>query len=452
MKRMVMKICLMMLAVGIFTGCGAADPAGETGSPNIVSSDVVSKGAVSGGAISGSAPSGKDVSITHLGQSLYENDDNWYDYQDGTSGEYAELIQYRLDKRTRVRGIKMEINRVEWVSNEWIYYTTWKDYDYEILWRIPIKKTKDGDRLLTEKKEKILEAEEICVDYVTDSYLILDLMEDSEGIYKYDLKTKKRKKLISGEGSASVLFVSDHYLDDQFVITQYGYGFMIEGELFAETSENLYLLNPETEKVTSICSLPGDEFIEYGFHRGEFYFATGNSLYRYNKDSRKAECIISEKKMIEAVEKLKSMKVKKLTLQEIIFHKDKMYLPFEMRWKKKNPDTGKETVYKRTELFYMKIGQPDRILHEDKLTNYLDKQGKFKKYDTKKGVPHYLHTCEYGSSGDGKIIFEIRDEEDEEGTIYYYYDIDTKKTEKLDWEDQEEREREKAVGTEYEQE
>lgn len=476
MKERWMKILFMTLTILIFTGCGVKNAEREKDnseaiSDEAVSSSVISGGAVSegaasgdairegavsgnaisGNAISGSVVSGKDVEAAHIGQSFFENDDNWYDWQDGEDEDYAALIQYRLNKKTKVREIKMEIDQVEWVSNHWLYYRAWSDEKSDngndVLWRIPIRKTKNGDRLLIKKKEKVMEADVIWVSYATDSYLILEIGEEAGGeteICKYDLKTKKKKRLMSNKGNLGFLDLVGHYINDQKISWQQNYCFMIDGELIEEAKDKLYRLNPETGEAAVIFSKPNEERIEYVFYQGEFYFENDSALYHYNRASKKAECLITKQKMMKAVGKLKSAEIKKLTLKDIVPYKGKIYLPFGVKWKRADPDTGREAVYERDELFYMKIGQPDKILLEDKLIDYLDEDGEFGKYKTEKGVPYFSYTYEYLEFEGKKAVFEymeyLEEEEDfESGDFYVGYDIATKKgSEMEDYEYEEE--------------
>lgn len=442
MSKWVAAIFFMLLAASIFTGCGAKGPAEVTDGG----------GVISGGVVSGSDIAERDVGIGHIGQSYFENDDNWYDWQNGENEEYAALIQYHLDKKTKVREIKMEIDQVEWVTNDWLYYRTYEDGSLgnSILWRMPIQKTENGDRLLTGEKEKLLEGLDLWIDYATDSYLILGHYTDDSGqeteIYKYDLRTKKKKVLMKGKGDPGALELKGHYMDGQKVSAGQNYSFMIDGELIMESWDALYRLNPETEKVTAIFSKPKKSgCITYAFYQGEFYFECDNALYYYNRDTRKPECCISKKKMMETVGKLKSAEIKDLRLYEMVLYKDKMYLPFEVQWKKKDPDTGKETIYERDELYYVKMGQSDTLHCEDKLIDYLDKDGIFGKCQQERGGIYFDYAYEYEGFKNGEAVFAymeyMEDEQYFDWSGYYVgYDIVTKKGEDLEenWELEEE--------------
>ena len=475
MKEKWIKIFFMMLTVVIFTGCGVknterekssrkaisggavssgvvSDSAVSEGaiSGSIVSEGTISEGAISGDAISGSVVSGKDVEAGHIGQSFFENDDNWYDWQDGEEDDYAALIQYRLDKKTKVREIKMDIEQVEWVSNDWLYYSAGnenkRDKYNDILWRIPIRKTKNGDRLLIKKKEKVMKADNIWVSYATDSYVIMETIgeeDDAEAeIYKYDLRTKKKTKLMPNEGALDFLDLRGRYIDDQKITWQQNYCFMIDGELIVQSPDKLYRLNPETGRATAIFSKTETEDIEYVFYQGEFYFENDSALYHYNKDSKKAECIISKKKMMKAVGELKLAEIKELTLRDIVPYKGKVYLPFKVQWKEKDSETGKETICERDELFYIKMGQPDKLFCENKLNDYLDEDGEYEEYKTEKGVSYLAYSYKYKEFEGKMAVFEYmvysEEEENFEKTgSYVGYDITTKKGRELDEEEYE---------------
>ena len=160
MEHQGFKVFFMMLAVIFLYGCanapvsgtgtytaggivGESTVSGGSASDRSVSRETISGNAITGEGISGSIASVKEDGFEKNGKSRYENDDNRYKENE----EFDGLIQYRLDG-TKVREIELRIDCVQWVSNEWIYYTSWDEEYQDALYRIPIEKTKKGGQKL----------------------------------------------------------------------------------------------------------------------------------------------------------------------------------------------------------------------------------------------------------------------------------------------------------------
>lgn len=407
MKRITatMKIASLVLAVGLFTGCSVTNTANDT------------PGA-SGGAVSGSVASeeGKEELAVQK-RSYLENSDNRYDisYGDDYNGV---LIQYRLDG-TLVKKSKTEIEDIEWVTDEWLYYRTENEKtDMETLWRIPIKKTEKGDQLLTDKKEKVLKLYSMQIEYVTDSYIIMDIYQDGDaknkklsGICKYDLKTGKLTELISKDEEADSVWGSEYPL-------------MWEGNLLFEGYEKLYILNPEKEHVSSCYSFGESEYLDDGAITGnEFYFLVSDKLYRYNFHTKKTECVISDKKFLKAVQNLNLGNIKSFYTEEMYLNQGRVYFCVEIEWTKKK-GSEQECHYNKDELFSVSLDDPGKIRHEDKLMDYLDQKGKFRKYSYGTGWSYYSSICIEGFV-DGKVLASYSKRHDGEDYKYRYvlYDI-----------------------------
>ena len=84
------------------------------------------------------------------------------------------------------------------------------------------------------------------------------------------------------------------------------------------------------------------------------------------------------------------------------------------------------------------------MIYEDKLNDYLDKDGKFEKCELEEGGTYFGYSYEYEVFNDGKAIFAymeyLEEEKDFERSGYFAgYDVDTKKGEELedeeDWEE-----------------
>ncbi len=162
MKKIAIRLSALVLAACLFTGCSIANTAGGE-------SEADRKNA-GGEAVSGSVAAEDDGGLDVRNQDCRENSNCHYDIvRDKEDNPY--VAQSDLAGK-QIKKIRFDIDGIEWVTDEWIYYTTVRDED--ILWRMPVKKTERGEKLLTERKEKVLEG---CneVYYATDLYVITDV-------------------------------------------------------------------------------------------------------------------------------------------------------------------------------------------------------------------------------------------------------------------------------------
>lgn len=444
MEHQGFKVFFMMLAVIFLYGCANA-PASSTGtytaggivgestvsggaaSGRSVSGETISGNAITGEAISGSIASVKEDGFEKNGKSRYENDDNRYKENE----EFDGLIQYRLDG-TKVREIELRIDCVQWVSNDWIYYTSWDEEYQDALYRIPIEKTKKGDRLLTDRREKIWKASGIDIYYATSSYLILEQESDDAELYKYDLKTKKKTKLMAGEEDVSPLSMAGHFVGDTQVPDCQDRTLMLDGELFFETYKNLYRLDPETGKIAAVCAT-GEKYVDFALYRGELYLLRDNELYHFDRKSKKAETFISEESLINQLGKLESKEITKLISEEMALARGRMYLVFRLQWRQEERETGRDVLYQRDGLFSMQITEPGRISREDVLMDYLDKKGKYETTASRAGELRAEHTCSFDEYTEGTACFEYcYKKKGKEYSQYIFYDLTTKEIEERD--------------------
>ncbi len=418
------KASFMVLAVIFLYGC-ANSPVSGTGT--YTAGGIIGENAITGEAISGSIVSVRDDGSEKNGKSRYENDDNRYKENE----EFDGLIQYRLDG-TKVREIELQIDEVQWVSNEWVYYTGWNEQYQDTLYRIPIEKTRKGDRLLTDQREKIWSSSGIVIYYATDSYLILERESDHAELYKYYLKTKKKTKLIAGEEDVSPLSMAGHFVDDTLVPDSQDHTLMLDGELFFETYRNLYRLDPETGKIAAVCPT-GEKYVDFALYRGEFYFLRDNELYYFNRESKKAELYLSEEKLIQQLGKLESKELTKLSSREMALARGRIYLAFGMEWRQKDRETGKDVLYQRDGLFHVDITEPGRVAREDVLMEYLDQKGRYERTASGAGSLRAEHTCSFEEYLEGTACFvHCYKKKGKEHCRYIFYDLATKEREERD--------------------
>lgn len=402
MRRITMQIASLVLAASLFTGCSVTNTASDT------------PGA-SGGAVSGSvAAEDGEIEPAGLNQSYMENSDNRYDMLYDEDRDICFIAQYRLDG-TLVKKNKIDGEDIEWVTDEWLYYSTIDKKENDILWRIPIKKTEKGDRLLTDKKEKVLKAYSIVIDYITDAYIIMEIWDgkkEHDGVCKYELESGKLTQLIPEEEDAECLWTSE-------------YPVVWQGELFFEGYDEFYLLNPEKEQVASICSLGrSDSVDDYALAGNEFYFLAGNKLYQYHCSSKKLKCVISEKAFLKEVKKLKLGSVEEIYIEDMYLNQGRLYFFTDVYWTEKDGSSGKEISYNKDELFSAAIDDLEKIRHEDKLMDYLDKKGKYEnsEWEREQGLPAY-HTSWLDDGADGRILASYR--KGKENYRFVLYDLQT---------------------------
>ena len=402
MRRITMQIASLVLAASLFTGCSVTNTASDT------------PGA-SGGAVSGSvAAEDGEIEPAGLNQSYMENSDNRYDMLYDEDRDICFIAQYRLDG-TLVKKNKIDGEDIEWVTDEWLYYSTIDKKENDILWRIPIKKTEKGDRLLTDKKEKVLKAYSIVIDYITDAYIIMEIWDgkkEHDGVCKYELESGKLTQLIPEEEDAECLWTSE-------------YPVVWQGELFFEGYDEFYLLNPEKEQVASICPLGrSDSVDDYALTGNEFYFLSGNKLYQYHCSSKKLKCVISEKAFLKEVKKLKLGSVEEIYIEDMYLNQGRLYFFTDVYWTEKDGSSGKEISYSKDELFSAAIDDLEKIRHEDKLMDYLDKKGKYEnpEWERELGLPAY-HTSWLDDGADGRILASYR--KGKENYRFVLYDLQT---------------------------
>ena len=405
MRRITVQIVSLVLAASLFTGCSVTNTASDT------------PGA-SGGAVSGSvAAEDEEIEPAGRNQSYMENSDNRYDILYEEDRDECILAQYRLDG-TLVKKGRIEGEDIEWVTDEWLYYGTIDKKENDILWRIPIKKTAKGDRLLTDKKEKVLKAWSIDVSYITDTYIIAEIWDgkkEHDGVCKYELGSGKLTPLIpysDEEDEAECLWTSE-------------YPIMWQGELFFEGLDEVYLLDPEKEQVSSICPLGGSEDLDDCALTGnEFYFLINNKLYQYNCSSKKLKCVIPEKEFLKEVRKLKLGRVGEIYIDEMYLNQGRLYFFTDVLWTGKDANSKKELSYNKDELFSVAIDDLEGIRHEDKLMDYLDKKGKYEnsEWGGENGMLA-CHTSWLDGAVDGKIVAAYQ--KGKENCRYVLYDLQT---------------------------
>lgn len=336
MKKMIWDLISLTLAAILFTGCSIGNTASSTPetSGSAVSENLMNKKETSGGAVGEDAPhrdSQNQETAAHPEQvgGHYRNDD--YEYVRDRYGDA--LVQYDL-KGNLVKTIPMDNDGVQWVTNEWLYYISADDGG---LWRIPIVKTKKGDHLKTEKKERLLKESEnnYNIAYMTDSYFLVELWNDEgQTICKYDLESGKLSELM---GSKELGEAFEFYDDEQ------GNPIMLNGDLIFEGEKELFCLNPESGESKAIYSVGKTGIMSYEKSGSVLYLLLDNAFYQYDSISKKISCLISKESFFKEVDKLGLGIMMYPKVTEMYLEKGTMYFLLKVEWYRK----GKKVFTKK---------------------------------------------------------------------------------------------------------
>ena len=397
MKGRIMRMFSLMLVVSMLAGCSVLDMAGGARKTE--------KAAVSGSAaaeIVSSEQSGEN-------RSYKKNSDNWYDV-DGDSDENV-LIQYRPDG-TPVKRIKMDIADVEWVTDDFVYYVTVDNKLRDVLWRIPIRKTGQGDQLQTDQKEKLLKAYSMTVVYATEAYLVLSVWDkDKYTMSRYDCRTGEMTELLTTAEDEG----PDVLWGDQYPL-------MWQGKLLVSyQGEQLLTLVPETGETGSLYAHKGLYIEDYVFTGDDLYFFLENDLYRLRCSKKEMKCVCSEKEFAKAVEKLRPGKETGFEAREMYLDQGRLYFRIYMEYSERDKVSGDKVYYQKDELFHVSIDDPGTIIYEDKLMDYLDRKG-YEVNETKSGIRGY-YTATIDGIRSGKCIASYGEDVSEQR--YILYDLQT---------------------------
>lgn len=386
-NKFLFKTVALVLTAGLLAGCSIENTA--AGTPQTDKRNT--SGAAEDDSIEFAAPN----------RSYLENSDNRYNTVfNKKTGYTEELVQYRLDG-TKVKSFPSDIMMIEgdtevnWVTDNWIYCVTTVEVEdpvegYDVLWRIPVRKTEKGDRLLTDRQEKLLKADIIQIDYATDSWLIMEVCQDNSeydrAVCKYDIRPGKMTELIPEEEDAECLCRKE-------------YPFMWKEGLFYEGYDKLYYLEPENGQVSSLYTFDGGEGIEDEILLGDtLYFLTENGLFQCNCPTRTTECVIPAKRFQKAVRSLKLGDIEEIDLSDFFMERDKFYFSLMVWWGERDRDS-KKIHGSEDMLFCVPKNNFQKLEREEKLMNYLEKKNEKRymsnnnEYFTRGG---YIGRCEKG--------------------------------------------------------
>lgn len=409
---------LLILGAVIFTGCHLDNTAG------VVSEN--GSAAVSGAAAGKDSAEEEKATASRQVGSPRANDRNAY-----VQARFGDAL-FQMDRAEEKvqKTIEMEIGSVEWVTNEWIYYSVYGDSDREELWRAPIEREKKGDQVKIKKREKLFVMEQLCVDYVTEDYLLMRGWEEGDEnveeirLYKYDLKSKHAVEQMADDKLGAVVEV---YTDDCS-----GNPIVMDGGLFIETDKGLFCLDPESGKSDAIFPSGKEVINDYKQSGTVLYFLLDNAFYQYDSISKKVSCLISEGSFIDEVDKLERGALSMMEVYCFYVEQENIYFEATVEWIKGNSNS-KEVILSNEELFSVPRDHFDQMHREDRLMDYLEQKGKYEK-DTDVGpdLIYYEHTGGICDIRDGYIYADYTEKNGKENVVEIRYDPATQKIKKME--------------------
>lgn len=431
MKKVIRDIISLTLAASLFTGCSMGNTAGVTLE---ASGSAISNVVTSFSGISAALGTDSETRATRQAGSKWANDDNKYAVAKWGDALFQGKLDTDPDEYDKT--IDMDIISLEWVTNEWIYYTVYVDDMYregQELWRMPIEKTKRGDKVKRDEKEKLFSKYEITVVYAADSYLIMVIYDKKRraSMCKYDLDTGEWETLIGYKELGDDCYV----LDDNS-----GNPYVVNGDLVIEGEKELYRMDPETGECVALYPRDSEGVYDQRQSGGILYFLMDNSLYSYDGISRRVTPLIRKKTLKEVVEKLGKGKIWDIGMYDLYVDRGRVYLVIETeRLGQIQEDAPyRKEYYNKIELFSVPEDDPKQLQREDKLMDYLDTKGIYVEGDSddpREGdYCVYDHTESIEAVRDG-MVYACYETDNGKKDHYVKYDTRTQKIQKSSWEE-----------------
>lgn len=399
------KILTGILTIALLTGCSLTNSAG----------DQTGEGAVSGSAVSGSAvdpakrkvkdQAEKNETPVQEVENCLANDDNQYWVSDQDC-----LGQARLDG-SHEKEIEIEnLCDLCWVNNEWVYYISETDTK-TVLSRIPIRKTEHGDALLPGEKEVIVSARDIDDEvYVTDTYIIFIIIADSTsgcGLYKLDLVTQEKRKLLSYHPKAYSLFFKEFINEDSEECVKYPV--MKSGKLFVYNQEKIWLLDPDAAEIKLLVEAV--DYLDMEVLQDKIYVEGRHNIYLYDERKEEAVCVLSRQKMVDVLVQEgflenESDESKRWSIMNVYDDRGRLYL--HIYEEDIQQDLYRDTVYS------ISLQSPEDFRYEKEVSDFLQKYN---------GMSADAD-CIIEDVKDGKMLLVGNEEADKD--TYAIYDLDTK--------------------------
>lgn len=403
---------VLILTATLAAGCGVTDMAEKT----LVAT---ASGSAAGNAAASSRKVGSRDANDYTSYVVPRHEDHKVFW--GQQKEDPDAYKYSMD---------MDIYELQWVTNEWLYYTTYDETGKEWLYRVPVERSVKMGRPQKNKKEKLCKAQDLDVTYATEDYLVVIRCGDTKYDYelcRFDLDTRRQTVLLGHKEAGGVPDI----LDDRDGPV------WINGNLIVEGAKKLFLLNPDTGESEEIYSWHiGDEddgIYAYKQIGSSLYFLLGDNLYQYDGITGKVTLLVRKAVFREAVEKATGKKLQDVGIETLFAEKDSLYFMIETEWEERK--AGKRTEFDKQELFRAPVRDPQSLRREDELMDYLDKKGEYyllDEEDEEVGLPMYSYDSSIEDMSDGRIYVQYEGKKD---SRFVRYDPETKKIEECSWEE-----------------
>ncbi len=296
---------VLVLTATLAAGCGVTDMAEKT-------RVATASGSVAGNAAASSRKVGSRDANDYTSYAVPRHEDHRVFW--GQQKEDPDGYKYSMD---------MDISALQWVTNEWLYYTTY-EAGKEWLYRVPVERSVKMGRPQKNKKEKLCKAQDLSIEYATEEYLVVircgDMKYDYE-LCRFDLDTRQQTVLLGHKETGGMPGLLTDDRDGPA---------WINGNLIAEGAKKLFLLNPDTGESEEIYSWHiGDEddgiYDDYKQIGSNLYFLLGDSLYQYDGITGKVTLLVRKAVFREAVETATGKKLQDVGIETLFAEKDSLY-------------------------------------------------------------------------------------------------------------------------------
>ncbi len=420
MKRKYSILAGILAAGLLFTACGGELK--ERGQKSGVSGGAVSGGVVSGEAVSGDAVNVEPVPEEHP----FSNESNFYREYFSASGSEDEdeydypmgFVQYVKNDVSKRKQIKIKgFDQLHYVTDEGVYYTreNTSDGDKWELWRMPIRKSADGDDILEEAgAEKVLTEKVYLLGdgttYVDSRYII---WMTCESVVRYDRSSKTRTRhQLKEDGEAQIRMINDSEL-------------VIAGE------DGFYQWNLETDEWNRFWKDPDAVEMPSVSWNNRFFYSyetpeedAGEEIRMYDLSDRTDQKFFTDKQIFHACEKViekEQGKIIDYSVYKLFCQKGKLYVEVQVDWEKNKSDNTYRMNYL---IFDVDLtAEPELHLNEE-MMKWIDNRSEEDSLEDMKEYDTYIWNagrCFFMS--EGKAIFIMNRKGRENSNMICCYDL-----------------------------
>lgn len=424
-----------VLAAGLLlTACGGEFR--ETGKESSVSGGAVSGGVISGAAVSGDSvdaepiiekqTDGESVSWEKEQNHPFSNETNFYrEYfsttRSGAENEYEYTIgfvQYVKSDVSERKQIKIKgFDHLQYVTEEGVYYTRENSSDKDVceFWRMPIRKGADGNDVLDEAgAEKIFTENEYPYSYSSayvDSRYIVYMTSEYAVRFDRNSKTRTRHQLEKQEG-AQIRIVHN-------------------GELVIDQWDGFYQWNLETDEWKRFWKDPSARVMPSASWDKCFFYSyetpeeeTGEEIRMYdlsNGENRKLFTDDQISQTCEEVIRKEAGEIKDIHVYKLFCQKGKLYVEVQVNWERSVFDDYYRMNYL---MFETDLTMAPELHLNEKMMECIERwSAEDSMKDMEEWYGYIWNAGRCHSMVEGKAIFIMNREGDENRNIIYSYDL-----------------------------